>query len=383
MNNNIKLTKEFIDNFFNKHSDTMELISISEPNKNRKRKLKWKCITCGSVQESILDGKFFKRKYYCCKKCCWNQINKEKSDEMVLVVKKFLKNNTELELISKEYKNIKSKLLFKCSCGEVFETSFEIIKNGKIKCNKCAYIDGGVKNTTEKYDIIYKLEKELGDGYTVLNKDNIVNMDSNIEVKHNKCGNTFNRKVKKIINSKQSKCPFCNNSTSLTNESAKFKLEKITDEFEFIELIDGKLKIKKEECGCILTRSLSSLRRSNGASCECQTQSIGSKRVQKFLTESNICFTKEDIFEGCVYVKPLKFDFYLPNYNCCIEYDGRQHDESIPRWGGDDGLKIRKIRDGIKNKYCYDNNILLIRIKRQDLKNDIYKKIILDKLIPR
>jgi hypothetical protein len=46
-----------------------------------------------------------------------------------------------------------------------------------------------------------------------------------------------------------------------------------------------------------------------------------------------------------------------------IEFDGEQHYIRY-RWENDDEeLKIRQLRDGIKNKYCYDKNIKMLRIK--------------------
>ena len=34
-----------------------------------------------------------------------------------------------------------------------------------------------------------------------------------------------------------------------------------------------------------------------------------------------------------------KFDFFLPDLNICIEFDGKQHFESIDFFGGDSYLK--------------------------------------------
>ena len=61
-------------------------------------------------------------------------------------------------------------------------------------------------------------------------------------------------------------------------------------------------------------------------------------------------------------IRPLPFDFYLPDYNTCIEYDGIQHFEVVDYFGGLDGFITTKIRDTIKNEYCKSKNIKLIRI---------------------
>jgi len=69
-------------------------------------------------------------------------------------------------------------------------------------------------------------------------------------------------------------------------------------------------------------------------------------------------------FNDCLSDKgyPFRYDFFLPEYNTCIEYDGIQHYESIEYFGGDDKLNKTKINDNIKTNYCIDNNITLIRI---------------------
>lgn len=80
----------------------------------------------------------------------------------------------------------------------------------------------------------------------------------------------------------------------------------------------------------------------------------------------------------------LPFDFYLPDYNCCIEYDGEQHIRATTLYGGEEGLKKVKLRDSIKNKYCKDNNIPLLRISHKENENiNIIIDNFIDKLIPR
>lgn len=80
-------------------------------------------------------------------------------------------------------------------------------------------------------------------------------------------------------------------------------------------------------------------------------------------------------FDGCVYKNKLRFDFYLPDYNICIEYDGKQHFESIDWFGGKNSFLENQIRDKIKNEWCVENNINLIRISYKDNIEDKLKQI--------
>ena len=69
---------------------------------------------------------------------------------------------------------------------------------------------------------------------------------------------------------------------------------------------------------------------------------------------------------SCKYKRNLKFDFYVPDINTCIEFDGEQH-ETMYRFEKDDKrLKIRMMRDKLKTEYCQNNDIKLIRIKHND-----------------
>ena len=54
-------------------------------------------------------------------------------------------------------------------------------------------------------------------------------------------------------------------------------------------------------------------------------QSKGVKLIEKILQENSIKYDVEHSFDDCLYKNKLRFDFYLPDYNTCIEYDGEQH----------------------------------------------------------
>jgi hypothetical protein len=94
--------------------------------------------------------------------------------------------------------------------------------------------------------------------------------------------------------------------------------------------------------------------------CSC---SKGENIIFNMLTNLNIKFEYQKKFNNCKNKRILPFDFYLPDYNICIEYDGRHHYEPIKYWGGDDKLEYTKNNDEIKNNYCKNNNIILIRLK--------------------
>jgi len=86
------------------------------------------------------------------------------------------------------------------------------------------------------------------------------------------------------------------------------------------------------------------------------------KHIEAYLTCKNITHIRQYRFNDCKNIKPLPFDFYLPDYNLCIEYDGQQHFKKIEMWGGINSLEKQQINDKIKTNYCINNNIVLLRI---------------------
>lgn len=85
--------------------------------------------------------------------------------------------------------------------------------------------------------------------------------------------------------------------------------------------------------------------------------------IYKILTKNNIICKNEKRFPDCKNKISLPFDVYVKELNLCIEYDGRHHYEVIEHWGGIDAFESCKYNDSIKNQYCKDKNINLLRIK--------------------
>ena len=99
-----------------------------------------------------------------------------------------------------------------------------------------------------------------------------------------------------------------------------------------------------------------------GKGCPKCNDSHGEKQIYRWLCDYNFDFISQKIFDDCKDKRPLPFDFYLPKYNVCIEYDGEQHFRPVELFGGYEGFNKRVYHDEIKNKYCEYNNIHLLRI---------------------
>lgn len=123
------------------------------------------------------------------------------------------------------------------------------------------------------------------------------------------------------------------------------------------------------KCGFEKDINSQSLREQKSKYCKCHRSSKGQDKIQKILLENNFSFEKEKIFNTCKGTKfCLPFDFYVNN-QYLIEYDGQQHFKPIEIFGGQERFLFTQQRDKIKNQWCINNNIPLIRIPYTRLHN--------------
>lgn len=113
------------------------------------------------------------------------------------------------------------------------------------------------------------------------------------------------------------------------------------------------------------------------------TYSKGEAIVVTVLEKYNIQYLPQYVFDGCKSERRLIFDFYLPQHNMCIEFDGEYHFYPVQFPGlNENEARIHhettKIRDAIKDDYCKEKNIVMLRIPYFQIKN--VEKILTDML---
>lgn len=110
-------------------------------------------------------------------------------------------------------------------------------------------------------------------------------------------------------------------------------------------------------CDCGTECKVTSSRLINGhtQSCGC-LKSKGELEIAQILIENNIEYEKEKKFED---LGLYRYDFYLPQYNRLIEFDGEQHFKQVKNWGN---LASQKERDALKTEYAISHQIELVRI---------------------
>lgn len=116
-----------------------------------------------------------------------------------------------------------------------------------------------------------------------------------------------------------------------------------------------------------------------GHGCPVCYETNGERMVRRFLEDNNIEYEVQKRFNDCREEKPLPFDFYLPEYNSIIEYDGEHHYFPIDFSGygkewAEQYFEKTIMHDEIKNEYCKKNNIHLLRIPYfADIESELQK----------
>ncbi len=103
-----------------------------------------------------------------------------------------------------------------------------------------------------------------------------------------------------------------------------------------------------------------SLRTGRLNSCGCLI-SKNETKIKQLLTKNNVSFETQKTFNNLLDKQKLSFDFYINN-QYIIEFDGKQHFIQDSGWSNREKLEYTHNHDLIKNRYCFEHNIPLIRI---------------------
>jgi len=172
-------------------------------------------------------------------------------------------------------------------------------------------------------------------------------------------------------------CPICKFDEKRLSKKEFIKKSKEIhgDKYDYslvkYENMTTKVKIICSKHGMFEQSPDNHINRSSG--CPICKESHGEKIIRIYLQKNDIFYISQKRFSDCKDKRELPFDFYLPDFNMCIEYDGKQHFDFKCNFNkNNNNYDKMKKHDKIKNNYCNENNINLLRIK--------YNENILEKL---
>lgn len=263
-----------------------------------------------------------------------------------------------------DYRNMKTKVKIICTKHGIFWQSPYLHLRG----SGCPICSGKYKKSTDEF--IEDAISIHGNKYDYSSAE-YKNNKTKLKIICPKHGEFYQKPCDHI--NKKTNCPKCTLRYKKTNDDFIRDATKIHGnkyDYSNVEFTGShdKVKIGCPTHGYFLMSYNSHVTKLYG--CPICQETSGESYVRNFLNAHGIDFEAQKEFENCKNIKKLKFDFYLPEYRSVIEYDGRHH--FIPIFGGEDGLRLIKHRDQIKNEYCLDNNIQIFRIKYSD---DIQKSL--------
>ena len=240
-------------------------------------------------------------------------------------------------------------------------------KNGHGGCVLCA---GNQKKTTEDY---VRQATKIHNNFYDYSQVEYLNKDCKILII---CPNhgPFFQKANNHLNG--CKCPKCaiyyNQKDTLVFKAKANKIHEGKYNYSRVEydLATNHVNIICPKHGEFQQRAYAHL---NGQGCPRCSESSGERLISIGLNEMNVQYDKQIKFEGCKNKRKLSFDFGIFKNNILlglIEYQGKQHYQSIKRFGGEEALEKILLHDQIKADYCKNYNIPLLLISYKD-KNKI------------
>ena len=334
---------------------TVEVVGIYA---GSRKKIQHRCLRDGCGYEwlasphDILQG--------CgCPKCAGNikRTHEEFVDKM--------KNINPNILILGEYINASTKIECKClidGCNHIWSAKPSHLLDGH-GCPKCAHRKLG-ENHKLSNDVFVQRIAKLHPNLRLLSEY----IDSNTKVKY-ECLIDGYIGFSLPYNLERCGCPRCSNAERYTTQSFREKILSLNPDIYVVGEYKG--STEKIECLCLCDgchwftepRLLIA-----GYGCPQCYETKGEKDIRLWLEKYNVNYKYQQTFDECKDKRLLPFDFYLPEYNIAIEYQGRQHYEPVDFAGkgmehAQQHLEYIIRHDNIKKQYCIDNNINLLCIR--------------------
>ena len=348
-----KLTQE---EFVRKAHEINPNLEILSKYKGRTKRVLRRCLVCGDVREQIAasiligDG---------CKACAMERLKKSRLKSHEQFIAELAEINPNIEVLT-NYVNANIKILCKCKL-DGFE--WNVVPNSLLSgtgCPECYRKRAGLRTTEEFVEELskkYPKIKVLGD---------YIGVDNKIRVKCKECGEEWVTTPTTLLNrntKNDTKCPKCCVRNYIREDEFLKRLKENNPKVSYASGYHGivyNARFKCNMCGYEWEANAGNVLR--GTACPKCCVSRGASRIRYYLESKNIEYDMEYRFKDCKDINCLPFDFYLKDYNTCIEFQGGQHYFSVEHFGGEEKLLYTQRHDAMKKEYCESHNIKLITI---------------------
>ena len=264
-----------------------------------------------------------------------------------------------LDLPIEDYINTRTKINHKCSKGHIYPQR----PHNHLQGQGCPLCGGNYSYTPKEY---YNLCKEKGLDLPVENYKGAMT-----KINH-KCskGHIYPQTPNSHLCGDG--CSICGGTKKKTPEQYVQECKENGLDLPIEDYINNSTKINHK---CKQGHVYSQIPRSHleGIGCPSCSESKGENCIRSYLDEHCIKYIPQKTFNDLKDKKLLSYDFYLPNYNILIEYQGIQHFESVSFNGKDyTDLDKQKHHDNLKRDYARNNGYKLLR---PTYKTDTQEKI--------
>lgn len=370
-----KTHHEFVNEISAKNSN----IEILSKYINSRTKVSCKCKICGHKWDVLPTALTRKRGSSGCPICGIEKVRQKLLSNTEDFVNKMNLINTNIVATS-EYVLANKKMTFKCKlCGNEFKMSPNSVLNGK-NCPECSrrnQRDLQLLSNDEFIQRLHKynpnvdpLEKYNGRHVKILCRCKIHHREWNATPAElyngHGCPECYAQRMRKVL--------------GLSKEDFIARLEKTNPDIdvlgEYVNMQTG-IQCRCKKCGYIWYPKPNNLLYGKITGCpKCQSYSKGEDRIQEYLELNNISYRIHKTYPDLLGTggKALSFDFYLPDYNLLIEYQGQQHED--PTTFGNMSIEeankrfeIQQEHDRRKRNYSHEHRIDLMEIWYYDYSN--------------
>lgn len=243
-------------------------------------------------------------------------------------------------------------------CGEYVD----ILPNGFISrgsgCPICAVAKVSEKSrkTTEE------VQSKLPEGVTLVSE--YTGIHKKIKVHCEVCDSTYDIIANDIL--RRGNCTHCNKYFKRTYSEVRDEVSEATNgEYQLVSKeyknANTKVEVQHNVCGNVYGVTMHNFRR--GRRCPVCKTSIGETETKNALEDLGIHYERQKKYSDLKNISYLSYDFYLPEENVLIEYQGEQHYKPVKHFGGEEVFEYQVKMDTIKKKYAEENGIGILYIK--------------------
>lgn len=329
-------------------------------NNKAKIKMRHNCEACGNHEYEVRPNDFLQG--YRCPAC-----GKTKKQTNAQFIKRVSEKYGNDYTILTEYTSSNTNIVVKHNSDNCNYHEFETTPNKFLNQGQGCPVCYKKRNRTTEW-FKNEVSNQVGNEYEVIGE--FTSTNHKVKFRHNceKCKNHEFEMVASCFIDKKQRCPKCSGRMRKTTEIFKDDvLERVNQEYTVLGEYKNnstKIKMKHNTCGHEYEVPPKSFLR--GDRCpKCARNNSESKNsvlIKNYLDEKAIPYEIEYKFDDkTIQNKPFDFLITVNGENLLLEYDGKQHFKKSFGESQDEFEKQLE-SDIIKDKFCMENNIKLVRI---------------------